>query len=203
MRGCRRVCIVLSVLLLAASGACPGAAGEGAEPHAEAERAYRRGDIGEAMRRFREAAERGDPGAQARLADILDKAEENDEAAAWYRKSAAQGHPAGLYGLGQMHAAGEGVPRSREAAIKYWDDASGRGHKVATLALARTYESGWGDLKADAALALRYWQRAAAQGDPSAIQRLAAAYRKGELGVAPDPAEAQRWDARLPQEPRK
>lgn len=165
-------------------------------PIALGEEAWRRGDLTEAIRHFRVAADAGNAPAQARLADILDKAELDEEAVAWFRKAAAQGDPAGLYGLGQMHAAGEGVPKSPQLALRHWQDAAQRGHVLALLALARTYESGWADVAADPAKSLGYWQKAAEIGDGAAAQRLASAYRKGELGVAIDAARAAEWDRR-------
>lgn len=165
-------------------------------PIALGEEAYGRGDLAEAIRQFRLAAEAGNAPAQARLADILDKAELDEEAVVWFRKAAAQGDPGGLYGLGQMHAAGEGVPKSPELALRHWTEAAQRGHVLAVLALARTYEGGWAGIAADAGKSLGYWQKAADLGDRSAAERLANAYRKGELGVAVDPARAAEWDRR-------
>lgn len=184
-------CALVSV---AGTGRCADA---NATPSTLGEEAYRRGDLSEAIRQFRIAAEAGVAPAQARLADILDKAELDDEAVVWFRKAAAQGDPAGLYGLGQMHAAGEGVPKSPEMALRHWTDASKRGHVLATLALARTYEGGWAGVPADPAKALAYWEKAAALGDRSAVQRLAQLYRTGGLGVAPNPARAAEWEARV------
>lgn len=188
--------------ILPVVGLCIGGAGlpaRGADDvMANADRAYRRGDLSEAIRLYRDEAGKGNAVAQARLGDVLDKAEENEEAVQWYRRSAEQGHPDGLHGLGQMHAMGEGVPRSHTTAIRYWSEASQRGHVVATLALARTYETGWADVKADAATALGYWRKAAELGDASAIERLAQIYRKGDLGVKPDESQALAWEARLP-----
>lgn len=165
-------------------------------PIALGEEAYRRGDLTEAIRHFRVAADAGNAPAQARLADILDKAELDEEAVVWFRKAAAQGDPAGLYGLGQMHAAGEGVPKSPEVALRHWTEAAQRGHVLALLALARTYEAGWAGVPADPAKSLGYWQKAADSGDSAAAQRLAGAYRRGELGVAIDAARAAEWDRR-------
>lgn len=183
-------------------GLCLGSAGlpayAGEEVMANADRAYRRGDLSEAIRLYRDEAGKGNAVAQARLGDVLDKAEENEEAVQWYRRSAEQGNPEGLYGLGQMHAMGEGVPRSPATAIRHWSEASKRGHVVATLALARTYETGWADVKADPAAAVGHWRKAAELGDASAIERLAQIYRKGDLGVKADEAQALAWEARLP-----
>lgn len=197
----------LAIALLGSALAIAGlpalGADEPADPLAQADRAYHRGDLPAAIRLYRVAADAGNAAAQARLGNILDQAEENEEAVTWFRRAADQGNADGLHGLAQMHASGEGVPRSPTEALRCWNEAAKRGHVNATLVLARTYEAGWGDLKPDAALALRHWLRAAELGDASAMQRLAAVYCKGELGTAPDPARADAWEARLPKDPRR
>ena len=72
---------------------------------------FARGDLVAAIALWRKAANEGYAPAQVWLGDILDKAEEDQEAVEWYRKAAAQGSPAGEYGLGQMYAKGEGVKK--------------------------------------------------------------------------------------------
>ena len=80
---------------------------------------FDRGDLVASMALWRKAANAGYAPAQVWLGDILDKSEEDQEAVEWYRKAAAQGSPAGEYGLGQMYAKGEGVKK---------DDAEARTH---------------------------------------------------------------------------
>jgi len=81
-----------------------------------AEKEFARGDLVAAMSLWRKAAQEGYAPAQARLGDVLDKAEEDQEAVEWYRKAAAQGNSAGEDGLGQMYAKGEGVKQDFEMA---------------------------------------------------------------------------------------
>ncbi len=197
MTSAHRLYAVIRLCALALLVVCGTVHAAETSPEALGEAAYRRGDLTEAMRQFRIAGDAGVPSAQARLGEILDKAELDDEAVVWFRKAAAQGDPAGLYGLGQMHATGEGVPKSPSVALRHWNDAASRGHVLATLTLARTYETGWGDVAADPAKALGYWEKAAAMGDRSAVQKLAQIYRKGGLGVVPDPTRAAEWETRL------
>jgi hypothetical protein len=81
-----------------------------------AEKAIRGGDLITGMGLMRQAAQAGHAPAQARLGEILDKAEEDKEAVAWYRKAAEQGNAAGQFGLGMEYASGEGLPRDLEQA---------------------------------------------------------------------------------------
>ena len=77
---------------------------------------YRRADFVTAMPALRKAADAGHSQAQAVLASILDAAESDEEAVAYYRKSAAAGNLDGIFGLGTMLANGEGVKKdAREA----------------------------------------------------------------------------------------
>ena len=84
-----------------------------------AEKEFARGDLMASMALWRKAAQQGYAPAQVRLADILDKSEEDEEAVAWYRKAATQGNAAGEYGLGQMYAKGEGVKQDLAQARSY------------------------------------------------------------------------------------
>lgn len=107
-----------------------------------AEKEFARGDLIASMALWQKAAEQGYAPAQARLGDIMDKAEQDDEAAAWYAKAAAQGNAAGEYGLGQMYAKGEGVKKDLEQARVHILIAAQQGHPGATVMLMQAYRSG-------------------------------------------------------------
>ena len=62
----------------------------------------------------------------------------------WYRKSAAQGDPVGLYGLGQCYALGIGVQQNSQTAASYILSAAQKGLKEAQQAIAFMYEQGMG-----------------------------------------------------------
>lgn len=160
------------------------------------EAAFKQGDVVGAMSWFKKAAEQGYAPAQARLADILDYSEANEEALEWYRKAADQGSVDGAYGLARMYANGEGVERSNEEAVRWFNRAAEQGHQGAMWTLADAYESGGLGLKPDSALALK-WLRTAAErpGGEWAITRLARAYRQGELGLAVDPDQATQLES--------
>ncbi|MES2149420.1 MAG: tetratricopeptide repeat protein [Pseudomonadota bacterium] len=99
----------LAALCLAS--AAPWALADAAEDSAKAEQEFARGDLIAAIALWTRAAGQGYAPAQARLGDILDKSEDDEDAVDWYRKAAAQNNAAGIYGLGQMYAKGEGVPK--------------------------------------------------------------------------------------------
>ena len=139
---------------------------------ANANLAYDRGDVVDALAHLRKAAEQGYAPAQVRLAYILDKSEENSEAVKWYQQAAEQGYPEGQYGLGEMYAIGEGVKQDTEQAVYWMTQAAEAGLTTAMRTLALNYERGGMGLSVDKEQALIWLQRAAAQGDKWARQHL-------------------------------
>jgi hypothetical protein len=113
-----------------------------AEDSASAESEFARGDLKAALALWRKAAEAGHAPAQARLGDILDKSEDDEEAVAWYREAAGQGNAAGLFGLGQMYAKGEGVPKDGAKAFDYVLQAARKDHVDAAIMLVGVYRNG-------------------------------------------------------------
>lgn len=161
--------------------------------------AYRSGDVVQAMALLKKSADTGNAPSQALLAYILDKAEFNDEAVAYYRKSAAQGNADGEYGLGSMYAAGTGVKRDPAEARKWIARAAEKGHAAAINSLAQAYirgELGVDETSRNGAEALRWVRRAAESGYLPALVHLAAAYRTGSYGLAVDLKQAEALDAK-------
>jgi TPR repeat protein len=139
-----------------------------ADPREDTERAeasLRNGDLITAMALLRKAADLGYAPAQARLADLLDKAEQDAEAVALYRKAAEQDEPAGQYGLSRMLAAGEGVARDPQQALVWLRKAAERNYLPALEALARAYRDGAFGLARDPQEAARLEGRARAIGE--------------------------------------
>ena len=121
------------------------AAAAQADPQQDTERAeasFRSGDLITAMAMLRKAADQGYAPAQARLADLLDAAEQDAEAVALYRKAAEQGDPAGEYGLSRMMVSGEGVARDPQQALALLRKAVARLYAPAIEALARAHRAG-------------------------------------------------------------
>lgn len=161
--------------------------------------AYRAGDVVRAMALLKASADAGHARSQSLLAYILDQAEFNEEAVAYYRKAAAQGDAEGEYGLGAMYAAGEGVKRDPAEARKWITRAAERGHAAAINSLAQAYIDGDLDIdetQRNGAEALRWVRQAADAGYLPALERLAAAYRTGAYGLAIDLKQAEAMDAK-------
>src|SRR5512138_2091693 len=116
-----------------------------ATPQEDTERAeasLRNGDLITAMALLRQAAKAGHAPAQARLADLLDVAEQDAQAVALYRKAAEQGNAAGEFGLGRMLAQGEGVARDVAEGLRWIQRAAAQDHAPAIEWLARAHRSG-------------------------------------------------------------
>ncbi len=161
--------------------------------------AFRAGDVVQAMALLKKSADAGHAPSQSLLAYILNKAEFNDEAIAYYRKAAAQGDAEGEFGLGSMYAAGEGVKRDEAEARKWITSAAGRGHVAAIRVLALAYikgELGIEEAERSSAEALRWVRRAADSGDVTAMEQLAIAYRTGAYGLGVDLKQAEALDAK-------
>lgn len=143
-------CLVLALLC---SLAMPLAVAGPQQDTDLAEKEFARGDLIAAMGLWKKAAQDGFAPAQARLGDMLDKAEEDEEAVGWYRKAADQGNAAGEDGLGQMYAKGEGVKKDPEQARLYILRAAEKNHIPAVIMMMEAYRSGGLGLAADTAKA--------------------------------------------------
>lgn len=118
-----------------------------------AEKEFARGDLVASMALWKKAAQQDFAPAQARLGDILDKAEEDEAAVEWYRKAAALNNAAGEYGLGLMYAKGEGIKKDFEQARPYILRAAEKGHIAAVTLMVEAYRTGGLGLAADSAQA--------------------------------------------------
>src|SRR5690349_18225376 len=109
------------------------------EDFEEGLKAYQDGGLVAAMSLLRRAADAGHAGAQAALAYILDKTDEDEEAVKYYKLSAAQGHPDGMYGLAGMYLQGEGVKQDFAEGRKWMLKAAEAGQPMAIHAMADGY----------------------------------------------------------------
>lgn len=163
-------------------------------------RAFHSGDIVQAMALLKKAADAGNAPSQALLGDILDQAEFDEEALTYYRKAAQQGNADGEFGVGKMHAAGEGVKRDAAEALKWITRAAEKDHALAIKVLAQAYtkgELGLSEAQRSSPDALRWVRRAADGGDIASLQFLARAHRVGDLGLAADPRQAEAFEAKI------
>ncbi len=89
------------------------------------------------------------------------------QAAAWYRKAAAQGHSLAQFNLGTMYAKGQGMPRDEAESVIWFDRAARRGDAGAQFNLGRIH------------------QRASYQGQPEdALESRIEAYKWFHLAAA-------------------
>ncbi len=157
----KRIWIGALLLTLAAPMALAGAE----QDTDQAEKAFARGDLKVSMSLWRKAGNAGYAPAQVWLGDILDKAEEDAEAATWYRKAAEQGSAAGEYGLGQMYAKGEGVKKDFAQARTYISRAAEKNYLLAVVAMMEMYKNGSLGESRDPALAAQ-WEAKVKQLSP-------------------------------------
>ena len=92
-----------------------------------------------------ELAEQGDADAQSKLGWAYTHgkgvAEDDAEAAKWFRKAADQGYAQAQTNLGVMYAEGDGVAKDRAEAIKWWRKAAEQGDALAQFYLGVMYDN--------------------------------------------------------------
>lgn len=128
----------------------------------QAETEFARGNLVLSLALWKKAAEQGYAPAQARLGDMLDVSEEDEQAVSWYRKAAAQGNAAGQYGLGEMLAKGEGVKPDPAQARDTIRRAAEQGHLPAVIAMREIYKNGTLGMSTDPALSAEWDAKAKA-----------------------------------------
>jgi hypothetical protein len=181
-----------AVVLCFGFGSIPALAGPD-EDFAEGKISYQRADFSTAIPVLRRAAEAGHSDAQVLLASILDAADSDDEAVAWYKKAADKGNPDGIFGLAGMLFSGEGAAKDVKAARELYTRAAETGHKGAIAALAQGYIRGDLDIPEServGKVALKWISLAADDGILVALDALEQAYRVGGYGLPPDVAKA-------------
>lgn len=187
--------LLCSSLLLTASAS----AATPEEDYARGARIYTQGDVVTAMSVLKGPADAGHAGAQALYALILDRADSDEEALAYFRKSANQGNADGQFGLGSMLASGEGGPRNPAEGLKWISLAAKQGHKLAIneVALAHINARMGGMPVVTSESETLHWVRLAVENDfLPALEALADAYRKGALGLPVDAKQADQLEAR-------
>lgn len=191
-------CLAGFALALSATLAWAGAA----EDYAAGDRAYRRGDVREAIAKLRPAADAGHAKAQALLGAILDAAERDEEAVRYLKLAAEQGEPDGMYLYAALLAAGEGTPKDPARAREWMEKAARAGKREAVIAVAGAYLNGGFDLDAAARKSpagLSWIQQAAAIDHLPAVDRLALAHRQGDFGLPVDEKKALEQEVRARQ----
>jgi len=191
---CRVFCFV-SGLILISGGVFAGPD----EDFQAGLKSFSNGDVVGAMAPLRASALAGNSQAQVLLAEILDRSEFDEEAVDLYRKAADQGNPDGMFGLGAMIAAGEGVKKDPMVARGWILKAAELGHKQAINVMAQAFlkgELGVTEAERGSTTALLCVKRAAENDHLPAIDALAAAYGAGNaFGLSADRALADQYQA--------
>jgi uncharacterized protein len=152
-------------------------------------------------------AERGDAGAQYRLAMSIFKrsnpsADDKQSALKWLRASAAQNNTYAAFYLGYLYEHGKYVPQDYKLAFQNYEIAAQVHYGPAENNLAALYQNGRGVTK-NAGKAIDLYIASAQHGDPVGQVNLASLYYTGN-GVPLDYKEALRWlqrssDSHLPE----
>ena len=118
-------------------------------------------------------------------------AEDDEEAAKWYRKAADQRFAVAQSNLGVMYAIGRGVAKDDAEAVKWYRKAADQGYYLAQCNLGVMYEYGRG-LAKDEVEAMKWYRKAADQGFATAQFNLGVMCQNSR-GVAKDFVEAVKW----------
>jgi len=151
-----------------------------------AEQAFEKSDIVSSMNYYRKAANNGYAPAQNRLAYLLDKSEENEEAIEWYKKAASQDEPEAQFNLARLYAAGEGIKQDTVQAYHLFKMSAEKMYAPAIRVLALANEKGQLGQRVDYEQSQYWLQRGREINDYWSIKRLAKAYSDGELGLRID-----------------
>ncbi len=158
---------------------------------------FRNGDLFGAMEPLRRAADAGHAEAQAKLGYILDLGEFNEEALRYYRMSAEQEFPEGIYGLATMILNGEGTEKDPEQGYALMKEAALKGYDPAWNALADGLLNDLMAAPADQPDAETILTRSAEAGYLRSVDALSAAYAAGgRFGIAADQDKAAQWTAK-------
>lgn len=158
---------------------------------------FRQGNLIESIQLLERSARQGYTPAQVTLAYILDISERDEEAFNWYQQAADSNDPAGIFGLGNMYAKGEGTARDPQQAGQLTRRAAEMAHAPAMRAYAYALENGTLGFTRDDAAAVEWFQKAAEAGDQVSMRRLKDAYSQGQLGLPVDPAQASAWEEKI------
>ena len=129
---------VAGAMLLMAGGY---AVADGEDEFEAANALKRKGDHVGALRKWREAAEKGHAKAMFSIGVIYsrgqDVQQDNAEALRWYTKAADKGYARAMYAIGFLYDNGQGVKQDYAEALRWYGKAAGKGHAGARAALQR------------------------------------------------------------------
>ncbi|WP_162913288.1 tetratricopeptide repeat protein [Rhodospirillaceae bacterium SYSU D60014] len=159
-------------------------------------------DYETAYRELLPLAEGGNAEAQWRIGMMLHFGQgmptDSGEAAQWYHRAIAQGHPDAAYHLGMIYHMGDPSEQDPVEAVRWYRFAAERGKAEAQFLLGDIYHYGWNGVSISITEAQHWYKRAAAtlqadiaNGEVYGQYFLARLYHAGQ-GVARDMREAAR-----------
>lgn len=159
--------------------------------------ALERGHFATALRAWKQAADAGNPKAQANVGYMYERGfgvpQSYVEALRWYRMAAAGGAAEGMYNIGTLYYYGYGVERNPREAANWFRQAAKKQLPEAQYLLALMYSEGEG-VPRSAQEALRWWVAAAKQGHLSSQLMAAHTYLSGDATRGePDLLKAFVW----------
>ena len=156
---------------------------------------YNKSDFAEAVKYYRQAAEKGHASAQLDLGYCYDTGkgvqQNYAEASKWYRKSAEQGHRIAQSNLSYNYANGLGVTKDYAEAVKWAKKSADQGYHAAENRLGNYYYNGQGVAK-DYVEAVKWYRKSADKGNEYSMYNLANCYYYGN-GVSKDLSQAKYW----------
>ena len=152
------------------------------------------GDMTEAFKWYRMAADQGDFESEYKVGVCYEKgqgvSENSEEAFKWYKKAAEKEFAAAQLPLGLCYENGVGVKKDIPEAIKWYRKLANHGNAVAQYRLGFCYEK-YGEVQ-NYDLAAMWYRKSAERGNAEAQLKLAELYEKGK-GVEKNMNEAVNW----------
>lgn len=149
----------------------------------------------EAIRWYREAANKGYAPAQTRIGIAYGIGEcvpkDYMESARWYRMAADRGDAEAQFYLGEYCEQGKGLPQNFVEAVQWYRKSANLGYTFAQVRLGRMCEEGKGVIQ-DYADAMKWYRQAADRNDSNGQIAVALMYQGG-YGVAQDHFQALSW----------
>lgn len=194
----KKLVVAFAISILSCSGWAQSADAE--EDYKKGQESWQQGDLVGAMPSLKKAADAGHAGAQALYGYLLDQADNDVEAADYYKRAADQGNSDGAFGLAGLYTSGDGGLAEDYVLAREWlGKAANAGHAQAIISLSHYYAVGRGVAESEKApeLALKWIQKAADLDDIPSLARLERAHREGNLGFPVDLVKANAIQQRI------
>ena len=156
---------------------------------------YNQSNYTEAVKYYRQAAEKGNADAQLQLGYCYETgkglAENATEAFKWYRKAAEQGNRIAQSNLSNCYKNGIGITKDYNEAVKWARKSADQGYSRGQNQLGNLYYFGQG-VEKDYTEAARWFLKSAEQGNAAGMYNIGLCYQYG-YGVSKDLSKARQW----------